>query len=290
MDLQTLSVFRTVAREEGVTRAASLLGLAPSNVTTRIQKLETELGTQLFDRVRKRMIVSEEGQVFLDYAERILSLADEARQRLKGTGTSGRVRVGSMEATLASRLTEPLSKFRCDWPKLEISLVSGSSRQLMEMLRIHQIDCALIAFQSDHEKELAADLETTPLFCEELVLLLPPDHPEVRTPADLRIRTLAAFASGCSYRTIAENWLMSGGHWPLRVQEVPSYHAMYGCTVAGSCISIMPRSVARHAGFLKSVRELHLAEMVTYLACRKGFNTSAYCALRTNLIEASDLC
>ena len=82
MDLATLAVFRAVAREESITRAAELLGRVPSNVTTRIQQLEAEIGVALFARETRRMVLTSEGKTYLDYAERILNLADEARQHV----------------------------------------------------------------------------------------------------------------------------------------------------------------------------------------------------------------
>ncbi|MBN8293713.1 LysR family transcriptional regulator [Rhodobacter sp. NTK016B] len=284
MDLATLTVFRAVAREEGVTRAADLLGRAPSNVTTRIQQLEAELGTPLFDRHRKRMVLSEDGRLFLDYAERILALADEARQRLDPSRPSGTLRIGAMESTLASRLTAPLSRFSRDWPDVTLEVTSGPSGALTDALLAGRIDGALVAFAPGDDHPRREALDATPLFREELVLLLPPDHPEIRGPADLRLRTLAAFAPGCTYRAVAEDWLASAGG-PFRVQEVPSYHAMYGCTAAGACVSIMPRSVVALMAQPASLHAVPVADIVTHLICRSGYDTAAYRAFRACLVE-----
>ncbi|WP_417277497.1 LysR family transcriptional regulator [Celeribacter sp.] len=289
MDLATLSVFRAVVREESVTRAADLLGRAPSNVTTRIQQLEAELGTQLFHRNRKRMILSDAGRIFVDYADRILNLADEAQQRLDPSSPRGTLRVGSMESTIASHLTGPLARFSREWPEAQLELTSAPSAPLLDALRACRIDCALVAFPPGEDPGETLDLETMPLFREDLVLLLPPDHPEIRVPTDLRLRTLAAFAPGCTYRKLAEDWLMSGGSSVFRVQEVPSYHAMYGCTAAGACLSIMPKSVAELMGSSGAVRAMPLKQVVTHLAWRTGFDTAALRAFRAYLTECSNL-
>ncbi|MBT9387047.1 LysR family transcriptional regulator [Pseudooceanicola sp. CBS1P-1] len=289
MDLATLRVFRAVAREESVTRAADLLGRAPSNVTTRIQQLEAELGTQLFHRNRKRMILSDAGRIFADYAERILNLADEAQQRLDPSSPRGTLRVGSMESTIASRLAGPLSRFSRAWPEAQLELTSAPSAPLLDALRACRIDCALVAFPPDGDIGEPLDLETQPLFREDLVLLLPSDHPEIRVPADLRLRTLAAFGPGCTYRKLAEDWLMSDGGSGVRIQEVPSYHAMYGCTAAGACISIMPKSVAELMGSSGSVLAVPLMQVVTHLAWRTGFDTASLRAFRACLTEGSNL-
>lgn len=289
MDLATLSVFCAVAREEGVTRAAEQLGRAPSNVTTRVQQLEAELGIQLFHRQNKRMILTADGKTFLDYAQRILNLADEAHQRLDPATPRGTLRVGSMESTLASRLSEPLARFCRDWPDMRIELKSGPSAPLLEDLLSRRIDCALVAFAREEDRLELPNLETTPLFREDLVLLLPPDHPEIQTAKELRLRTVAAFAPGCTYRKLAEDWLMADGGSTPRIQEVPSYHTMFGCTAAGACISIMPRSVLALMGQPRAVREVPLMPVVTYLACRAGFDTAAFRAFRDHLAAVANL-
>ncbi len=104
MDLSSLEIFRAVAHEASVTRAAQQLQRAQSNVTTRIRQLEEDLGVELFLRDGKRMSLTERGSEFLAYAEQLLALADEARQSMHPAEPGGRLRLGSMESTAASRL------------------------------------------------------------------------------------------------------------------------------------------------------------------------------------------
>ena len=80
MELSDLHVFRTVVEAGGITRAAEKLNRVQSNVTTRIQQLEEQLGVALFIREGKRMHLSPAGKVMLGYAERLLELAREARE------------------------------------------------------------------------------------------------------------------------------------------------------------------------------------------------------------------
>jgi len=79
MELSDLRIFRAVVREGGVTRAAERLHRVQSNVTTRIRQIEDDLDTALFIREGKRLHLSPAGQVLLGYADRLLTLADEAR-------------------------------------------------------------------------------------------------------------------------------------------------------------------------------------------------------------------
>nr|WP_249730227.1 LysR family transcriptional regulator [Chelatococcus sp. YT9] len=286
-----MAVFRTVAREQSVTRAAELLGRVPSNVTTRIQQLETEIGVPLFRRDQKRMMLTKEGETYLDYAARILNLAEEAQQVVNPTVPTGTLRVGSMESTVASRLPLPLASYNKRWPQVTIDLSTAPTRQLIEALLAHHIDCALIAVPAG-EWWLAPDaLDKVPVFQEELTLLLPPGHPQVRHAHELKPKALAAFAPGCTYRMLAEEWLTGVGshNEPLRVHEVKSYHAMFACTAAGSCISIMPRSVVELMRHLGPVEEQTLMTVDTYLACRPGYSTPAFSEFRKTLEAFSDV-
>lgn len=237
MDLVVLDMFRTVAREQSVTRAAELHGRVASNVTTRMQQLEAEVGVSLFQRERKRMALTDAGTTYLDYVERILNLADEAQQRLNPAGPTGTLRVGAMEATAASRLPEPLARYNARWPEVTIDLSTSPTRPLVDAVLTRRLDCALIAVP-EGEWWLPIDaLDRVPLYREQLVLLLPPGHPPVERPGEIRPNALAAFAPGCTYRMLAEEWVTGFGtrQASLKIQEVRSYHAMMACTAAGSC-------------------------------------------------------
>src|SRR5882672_12635751 len=120
MELADLTVFRTVVLAGGVTRAAERLHRVQSNVTTRVKKLEEELGVPLFVREGRRMQLSAPGKVLLGYAERILALVDEAREALVDGAPRGVLRLGAMESTAAVRLPAPLSQLHRSLPQLAV--------------------------------------------------------------------------------------------------------------------------------------------------------------------------
>src|ERR1700738_3300474 len=79
MDLSDLLIFKTVAEEGGILRAARKLHRVQSNVTTRIKQRQTSIGVQLFFRDRQRLVLSPNGESLLVYADKLLRLAEEAR-------------------------------------------------------------------------------------------------------------------------------------------------------------------------------------------------------------------
>ncbi|WP_311168547.1 LysR family transcriptional regulator NmoR [Pseudomonas aeruginosa] len=284
MDLPSLEIFRAVAHEASVTRAAQRLQRAQSNVTTRIRQLEEDLGVELFLRDGKRMSLTERGSEFLAYAEQLLALADEARQSMHPAEPGGRLRLGSMESTAASRLPALLASYHKACPRVALEVSTGTSRALFDGVRARRLDCALVAAGPGWAGELdGSGLRGEPLFREELLMILPAEHPPVHDVAEVRLRTLAGFARGCTYRQLAEDSLGT----PLTVQEVGSYHAILACVAAGACVGVLPRSVLQLLG-TPPLRSLPLAEVDTWLVWREGYATAAFERWRGVLGQAGD--
>lgn len=284
MDLSSLEIFRAVAHEASVTRAAQRLQRAQSNVTTRIRQLEEDLGVELFLRDGKRMSLTERGSEFLAYAEQLLALADEARQSMHPAEPGGRLRLGSMESTAASRLPALLASYHKACPRVALEVSTGTSRALFDGVRARRLDCALVAAGPGWAGELdGSGLRGEPLFREELLMILPAEHPPVHDVAEVRLRTLAGFARGCTYRQLAEDSLGT----PLTVQEVGSYHAILACVAAGACVGVLPRSVLQLLG-TPPLRSLPLAEVDTWLVWREGYATAAFERWRGLLSQAGD--
>lgn len=182
----------------------------------------------------KKMVLSSAGKQFLDYALRILSLGEEAKQALHPTNPAGRLRLGAMEATAASRLIHLLPRFRAICPQVELTLHTQPTQQLTDLVQRAALDCALVSLPVTAEGELVrpTDIDAIPVFDEQLMLVSP------EGPADIR---LAAFPRGCSYRAIAEAFFASDAH--VEIQDVGSYHAMIACIASGGYRGILPQSV-----------------------------------------------
>lgn len=283
MDLEALAIFRAVAAELSITKAATQLGRVPSNVTTRIQQLEAELRVQLFVRTGKRLSLSSAGQLYRGYADRILTLADEGLHAVSGGAHGGTLRIGSMESTAASRLAPVLARLSTDFPDTRLHVTTSPSRQLLQQVQSGQLDCALLALLSTDEEtpeELASmGLEGTPVWDETLLLLMPTTEQSVRSPKDIGVRTLAAFAAGCTYRAIAEEALAIPGAIGWRVQEMGSYHGMIACVAAGASVAVLPRSVAELTPLPETLASLELMHKTTWLIRRRDYNVPAFANL-----------
>jgi DNA-binding transcriptional LysR family regulator len=287
MDLAALAIFRAVVRENGVTRAAAKLNRVQSNVTTRIKQLEEQLGTPLFTRDGRRLVLTPAGETLLPYAERLLALADEARHALKAGRPSGRLRLGTMESAAASRLPGLLAHYHQAWPEVTLELETGTTGALIERLREYEVDAALIATPLDGPPDPEV-FEHVPVYREELVMLTPRGHRPIRQPGDVALSTLVAFERGCAYRSYVERWYLEHGIRPTRVMELGSYHAIVACVAAGAGVAVAPRSVLELQCSADEVA-IHslgkLGQIDTLLAWRRGHDSPALGALRDALLE-----
>jgi DNA-binding transcriptional LysR family regulator len=281
LDLSSIEIFLAVASDRSVTKAAKTVGRVPSNVTTRIQQLEEDLGVPLFSRDGKKMTLTREGETFLAYANRLTALALEARQAVRPVAPSGTLRVGSMESTAASRLPAALSQFNQMWPDVSLRLTLGASRDLGRDVLAGTLDCALIArppkAMLDEEPDFDAELkrlEIEPVFVEDLLIVLPSGHPSIKSAADLRVGSLAALEPGCTYRRIAENWARKSS--ALQTTELGSYHAILASVATGNAAGVMPKSVLDLMHWPTSIQTHQLGPVDTLLVYRKNDCPSAF--------------
>ena len=270
LDLAALAIFQQVAASGSVTRAAQLLGRGQSNVTTRIQQLEASVGTALFAREARRMVLTPEGERLLRYADQLLSLAEEAEQSLRAGAPTGPLRLGAMESTAAARLPQPLAQFHRDCPAVALALSTAPSRQLVAQVLAHQLDAALVAWPVPDMAE-PLPLDVVPLYEEPLYLLLPADCDAAQPPP-----ALAAFADGCSYRRIGEAWLQRvHGAASTQVLQLASYHAIIASVAAGSAVAVAPQAVLDLLREPPPVQRLGLPPCTTMFVTRSGYRTPA---------------
>ncbi|KRB15118.1 MAG: bacterial regulatory helix-turn-helix protein LysR family protein 8 [Achromobacter mucicolens] len=287
LDLDALQIFKTVADQGGVARAAAHLNRVQSNVSTRLKQLETSLGTPLFRRQNRRLVLSDQGRVLLSYADRLLRLSDEAQSAVREGALQGVLRIGTMESTAAARLPPILAAYHEAWPKVRIELVTGTSGALAAKVRNYEIEAAFVAQPFPADGLAAMDA-----FKEELALISPLAWAPIGSAKDLVNRSVIAFAAGCSYRRILESWLNQEGIAPDKVMEFASYHAIVACVAAGTGVAIVPRSVLAVLGAEQSVRVGALSgshgQALTQLVWRADDDTPALQALRSRLQAPQD--
>ena len=141
MEIRNILTFLKVAGTQNFSKAAEQLGYSQSAVTIQIQQLEKELGTQLFERIGKRVYLTEKGQEFIGYASEIMRVTNEA---LTFAGeehtTRGTLKIGGVESTCTALLPELLLQYHRLYPEVEVIIKSGATENLMDLARCDEID------------------------------------------------------------------------------------------------------------------------------------------------------
>jgi DNA-binding transcriptional LysR family regulator len=238
LDLRSLEIFRTVAAEGSITKAALKLNRVQSNISTRIKQLERDLGKTLFLRRNRGLTLTPDGRLLLSYAERLLQLSMEASEALNEGRPGGVFRIGTMESTAAARLPEILSRYHRLYPDVAIELETDTAGGLMNRLSNYDVETAFIA-----EPVSLETISTRPVFEEQLVLVAPRSFPALENTREISGKTVVAFEPGCAYRRYLEDWLSAAGIVPGGVIAVGSYLAILACVSAGTGFAVVPQCV-----------------------------------------------
>ena len=236
MELMALKTFQAVVEEGGILAASRKLNTVQSNVTGRIQKLEEELGTELFFRKGRGLELAPSGRVLLDYARRMLMLERQTAAAVRQAGESvGELRIGAMETFAALHLPKALKAVRRSHPGLELRVLTETSAVLVEKVIHHKLDCAFIAGPVVHP-----ELQFAELIVEELVQV----HAAGSNPL---LQPLILFREGCAYRTRALAWQRSQGHALADAMEFGTLEGILGCVAVGLGWTLMPRRVVEQS-------------------------------------------
>ncbi len=248
MELRQLQTFRTVAQSLSFTRAAEALSYAQSSVTGQIQALEEELGVKLFERLGRRVALTPQGELLLPYAERMLKLAEEARESLlrQEDEPSGPLVIASPESLATYRLPPILQLFRRRYPKVELTLRPSICRDLIRQLGEGTIDLGFLLM----EPISPPSLRVQALKVEPLHLLCHPDHPLAAgggaTIASLQGETVLLTEQGCSYRELIEQEMDRVGVRAGATLEFGSIEAIKQCVAADMGLAVLPSMAAEH--------------------------------------------
>ncbi|WP_243646975.1 LysR family transcriptional regulator [Scopulibacillus darangshiensis] len=235
-----MKTFIVVVEKGGFTRAGEHLGYTQGTITNHIQTLEEEIGNPLFDRLGKKVILTEAGKQMLSYANEILRLSKEAVESSRISGQlTGTIRLGANESTMVHRLPSILKEFKNTYPQVTIELYPGDNKELRHKLKAGELD---LSFLFDIEKE-DNDLHIYKLIRERLVMLAAPGHPLTKKtevgPADLQEETLLLTEPG-SYRDFIEYWIKKGGVECSQI-NFQNIEAIKQCVMCGLGIAYLSR-------------------------------------------------
>ena len=213
--LEQLVILRAVAKGGSFKNAAQSLFLTQPAVSLQIQNLEKQLKTNLFDRTKKQIELTEAGTLLLRYINRILALCEESSRVLDDLSElqSGKLVIGASQTTGTYLMPKIIGLFQQKYPNINVQLNVDSTRKVAWHLMNRQVDIGIVGGKIP--KELRKILEITPYVEDELALIVPPSHPYVKLECikkedlyDLKFISLNSYST---IRTVVDDTLSKNG-------------------------------------------------------------------------------
>lgn len=255
MQIGQLRAYLAVAEQRHFTRAARELGMAQPSVSAHVRRLEADLGTELFDRMKGKITLTPAGETLLPFARRIIADVDAAADELRSLGglARGRIAIGATPSLAATLVPAVLSRFHAAYPGIELAIRQAGSVELVAAVEEGAVDVALVILPIRHDV-----LETQALLREELVVAVARGHAlgRRRTLAigDLRDVPLVMFREGYDLRTTTEAACRAAGFAPTFAVEGGEMDGVLRLAAAGLGAAIVPSLVVPPHGELHAVR------------------------------------
>jgi DNA-binding transcriptional LysR family regulator len=188
LDPQLLRAFLSVADHRSFTRAAAALNRTQSAVSMQVKRLEDQLHVELFHRTKANVDISPAGERLIGYAQRILSLSEEAVGRVREHKVEGRVRLGVMDDYGTLLVPPLLASFGANYPRIHVEMQTGLTSKMTDQLG-KSYDIVIAMHPEGHR---TGEL----LRREQAVWAASAEHPV----ADMEPLPVALYPQGCLFR------------------------------------------------------------------------------------------
>ncbi|MGO4763666.1 transcriptional regulator CynR [Cupriavidus sp. 2KB_3] len=255
MLLRHIRYFLAVANSGNFTRAAEAVHVSQPALSQQIRQLEDSLGVQLFDRTGRTIRLTDAGEAYRQYAQRALQDLDAGKRALHDVRdlSRGTLRL-AMTPTFTPYLVGSLVEiFRQRYPALALCLTELPQEKMERLILDDEIDLG-IAFSPLH----ADELEATPVFEEDLSLVVSASHPYATgstslVPAALAAEPFALLTSAFATRKYVTEYLTGHGVTPHVAMEVNSVGAVIEAVRCGKLVTILPAAIARRLRGLRAI-------------------------------------
>ena len=291
MELRTVDTFLKVAATQNFSKAAEQLGYSQSAVTVQIQKLEKELGVALFERIGKRVYLTDTGRDFIPYAVRLMRAGQEA-MNFPGEPDlpRGRLRIGGVESVCTALLPQLLLDFYRLCPQVEVVIKSGPTDDMLALAAGNELD---LVFTLD-EKIFRSELSCEASHPEEIIFVtLPGEFPEDEVlPIDrLCRRPFILTETGAAYRYELERMLSERETEIRPILEIGNTETIINLLKKGMGISFLPRFTVEQELRSGALQQLHTdlppVQMLHQLLRHRGKWITRPMEIFTELVRSS---
>ena len=285
--------FLEVARRGSVSRAAEALFVTQPTLTARLHSLERELGSPLFVRTPHGMRLTDAGRAWVPYAERALRALVDGRDVLEQvkSASAGHLMIGAAPAVSTYILPELLEKFVASHPRVEVSVRTGHSEDVVDLVLRDEVQIGL------GRAIRHPDLELRPFHTEELVLVCAPDHPFTKRRNvemdEVANERLIMFDLTSSYYEITQAAFLSAGVKLRGLMELDSIEAAKKMVERSLGVALLPRTAVAREVESKTLRLVRMKgappmyqSIVAYRRSDAGKPEGIVAAFLTLLAEA----
>lgn len=242
LEVRHLSLVKAIAEEGNISKAGIQLNLTQSALSHQLRSIEERLGVRLFLRHNKRMTLSKSGTRLLQSADQILEELRRAEEDVKriASNKEGLLRISTECYTAYHWLPSILKVFNGKFPNVEVRVVSEATSHPIEYLVERKLDLAIVP-GTIRERQIVLE----PLFQDELVVIMHPDHPLARkryiNPTDFTDQHLFLY----SEREQSEEWtyynkiLVPAGVTPARISYLQLTEGIVEMVKAGIGIAVL---------------------------------------------------
>lgn len=242
MEIRHLRLIREVASTKSLSKAKDALYLSQSALSHQLKEIEGQLGTQLFHRVNKQLILTTAGKMVLESAERVLSDLEKTELSIKQyvSGQTGTIRLATQCYTCYHWLPQLLKDFKREFPNVEIEILHNNGSDVEDQIMNGEIDVAVIYESSNY-----SNLNYIELFQDEMFALVPADHPWTKKKfvqaTDFENQQIIIHSLPLESVSLFSQVLIPEGVQPKRVIQVQVTEAIIEMVKAGLGVNVMAK-------------------------------------------------
>lgn len=272
MTLRHLRIFIVVADQESITKAAKELYIAQPTVSVAIRELEEHYGICLFERLNKRLRITEEGKRFLAYARHIVGLFEEMERTLGAPDQRGLLRLGCSMTVGAYYAPRVVQELKTAWPRLEVRVRVEASDEIEREILKDELDLAVIEGIPHSEY-----LTCKPLMDDQMIPVgNPKGYPEQMSLPQLLQCPLLLRERGSGAREILEHALGARGYKAEAAWESSSAEALKMAAQEGMGIAFLPEILVEGEVRRGILRRIHVPDLVLHRTIHMIHHRSKY--------------
>lgn len=288
MELRHLTYFVAVAERLNFSRAAEALHVAQPAISQQIRALEQELGISLFDRISKRVTLTEAGRALLPHARQILSAVEAARSEIRERGTlkRGTVSLGAPPTVSAHFLPTKITSFEQKHPGLDVMLREAGTETLVALVEQGQLDMAIVSTDV-----LPPSIESTPFLEETYVLAVGAKHRLCKRKTvnitELAEESFIMFPQGYKLREVTQIACRTAGFEPKVALDGGGMQSALQFVAAGLGVALVPELALTDTNNICALRiaDQNLQRTLGLVWRKGGHLSPAARALRDFLME-----